>query len=127
MAAVTWTLTCPTQLDVTSGAHPTAVYRAISGVTRTRVFGSLPVSPTIRARFFATTAEAADAFSKYHTSLSGADPVIIDQSLFTGHEALWDALPKTGITWHFSREPEASPQFRGRVELSVEFEGRIEV
>ena len=126
MAAVNWDLTCANTLEVTPGAHPTKVYSAISGVTRTRVFGSRPVRASIRARFITTTAEAADAFVKYHTSLSGADEVRINPDLFTGHEELLAALPGN-LTWHFAREPEASPQLGGRVELSVEFDGRIEV
>lgn len=125
-AVVNWTLTCATSLEVTPGAHPTQQYRAISGATRTRVFGSQPVGATITAQFIATPQQAADAFAQYHQTFSGAKGVGIPTDLFTGHEPLLAALP-TNLSWHFAREPQASPQFRGRVQLSVEFQGRIEV
>jgi hypothetical protein len=63
---------------------------------------------------------------QYHQTLSGADPVILPFSLFIGHEWFYRALPPD-ITWYFSAEPEAVLLRADLVELSVEFEGRLEV
>jgi hypothetical protein len=120
----TFSLTCPRSLGITPGAHPTKTYRSISGASRTRLFGSQPVGPTIRASFLCTSAEAAQVVKDYHATRSGALPIELDPALFTGHEAIAAALPP--LKWYMQM-PDINPQFRDRVELSVEFEGRLEV
>jgi hypothetical protein len=121
---IVFSLTCPRQLDITPGAHPTRTYTSISGASRTRLFGSQPVGSSVRARFFCTSAEAAQVVADYHATYSGAEPIGLDPELFAGHEAIAAALPP--LKWYM-QEPELSPLFRDRVELSVIFEGRLEV
>lgn len=123
---ITFSLTCPTSLRVRPGAHPVKVYRSISGASRTRLFGSLPVDASISAEFSCSSAEAAIAIRQFHDTFSGARPIALPRGLFKGHEDLADVLPDH-LTWFFSGEPEASPTFKGRSRLSVEFTGRLEV
>lgn len=118
-------LTCPTSLEITPGAHPTAVSRSISGATRTRLLGPVPVGATIRAEFSGTSAEAAQAMADYHATYSGAQPIDLPPELFAGHEAVLEALP--ALPWFFADEPNITPVFGDRCSIRLEFSQRLEV
>lgn len=123
---ITFLLSCPTNLQIRPGTHPTKTFRSISGASRTRLFGSLPVDASIRAEFSCSSTEAALVMRQFHDTYSGARPIALASELFRGHEDLADALP-AHLRWYFKGEPEVSPVFKGRSKLSVEFEGRLEV
>ena len=118
-------LTRATSLALNPGSHPIKTYRAQNGATRTRVFGSLPVGSGISAQFRCTSAQAASVWAVYHADRSGALPTQLPSALFSGHAELLAAFP-ANVEW-FMREPQVDPIKNGLVDLSVEFEGRMEV
>lgn len=122
---ITFSLACPTSLQIRPGAHPVKVSRSISGTSKTRLMGSQPVGATLRAGFSCSSAQAAQVMADYHATYSGAQPVDLPSELFTGHTEVEAALP-AGLRW-FMAEPEISPVRGGRCTVSVEFEGRLEV
>jgi hypothetical protein len=119
-------LTCPTDLTITPGAHPTKQSRSISGATRTRLFGSVPVGARLTAEFQCSSADGAATIRQFHDTFSGARPIVFPAAFFRGHEEVAAEMPK-GLSWFYAAEPRVSPVMRGRVRVSVEFEGRLEV
>lgn len=121
---ITFALTCPSELTALPGAHPVKTYRSISGAAYTRLYGSLPVDSSLRLSFYCSTKQAGDVWRNYRDTNSGADPIELKPELFKGYEDILDAFPPE-LSWYMNAEPEVRARFPGRVELSVEFQGRL--
>lgn len=119
-------LTCPRSLTGRPGSIPQKTYRAISGATRTRQFGTVAVGATIEAEFITDEAGAEAVLDNWRDTRDGILPITLPAGLFTNHTYLSSLLP-AGNEWHMSTEPSFEPILAGRATVRVSFESRLEV
>ena len=121
----TFPLTCATSMNGKPGRIPQATTRTISGASRTRRYGTVPVGATLSAEFLASSGEVGQVLDAWRETDNGIKPIDLPGGFFTGHPNLERLLP-TGNRWYMS-EPDFSPVLAGRCEVRVEFESRLEI
>lgn len=115
----------PSSLDYDAPEHPKLVYRSVSGASRTRLLGSVPVGARLRMSYVTTTENAALVTADYFATYSGVTPATIPAAVWLGHEEIED-LPD-GTAWYYTAAPAVTPLREALVRLTVEFDSRLEV
>ena len=117
-------VSCPVSLVYRPGKRPIKTFRSISGATRTRVYGSLPVDASLSAEFRCTTELAGLIIDTYYSTSTGASPVTFPLDFFTGHEEIETRIPDY-LSWYILEEPTITMVMKGRTQVTVEFQGRF--
>ena len=116
----------PSQREFTLGQYPTKVYRALSGATVKRSFGSKPNSHTLTLSF----QNIRDSIVKqlldhYETTGGGFARFSLPNEVFNGMSSGLRGLIQApdGIRWEYTGPPSVQSVFNGISTVTIELQG----